>query len=155
MSCNAAIERFKAKYLTSGLVGRQFGINSASARRALEQAGIKPVVEPTLFKTFVYLREGVLSVASVLRLTNRCRQEIQTELVNQWLRDRLLKKIENLVNTMLPSGESDASIMDTVNFNRHRNRGIGSKIVKVMLHYKAICVGKDKSHKNDGLPVFL
>ncbi|MEP3920465.1 TniQ family protein [Ascidiaceihabitans sp.] len=61
----AQIERFKAKYLTSGLVGREFGINSASARRILKQAGILPVVDPALLKTFVYLREDVLSVASV------------------------------------------------------------------------------------------
>lgn len=42
----AEIEKFKAKYLTSGLVGREFGINSASARRALKTSGHRTSCRP-------------------------------------------------------------------------------------------------------------
>lgn len=50
---------------------------------------------------------------------------------------------------MLPSGESDASTIYTVNFKYYKNKGFRSKIVKVMVHF-TYCRGKDKSPKNGG-----
>jgi len=100
----AEIERFKAKYLTSGLVGREFGVNSASARRTLKQAGIVPVVDPALFKTFVYLREDVLSVASVFA----AHQPLTTRDPNETCQTM---DAEQIFDESSKTGESDASIL--------------------------------------------
>ena len=124
----AEIERFKAKYLTSGLVGREFGINSASARRTLKQAGIVPVVDPALLKTFVYLREDVLSVASVFTAHQPLTARDQNETCQTMAAEQTFDESNK-------SGESDASSIAAVKSNHHKNRGFGSKIVKVMLHY--------------------
>jgi hypothetical protein len=100
----AEIDRFKAKYLTSGLVGRKFGINSASARRALKQAGIVPVIDPALLKTFVYLREDVFSVASVFVAHQSLPARDPNETCQTMAAERTFEENSK-------TGESDASVL--------------------------------------------
>ena len=115
----AEIERFKTKYLTSGLVGRKFGIHSSSARRALRQAGIEPVADPALLKTFVYLREDVLSVASVFAAHQSLPARDPNETCQTMAVERILMKAVKLVIPMLPSCETDASRIAAVKLKLH------------------------------------
>ena len=62
----AEIERFKAEYLTLGLVGRMFSINWTVVRRILKQRGVEPVADQKLLGVRVYWRRDVLSVVSHL-----------------------------------------------------------------------------------------
>ncbi|MEQ6203535.1 hypothetical protein ABMC88_10810, partial [Sulfitobacter sp. HNIBRBA2951] len=52
------------------------------------------------------------------------------------------EKRGKLVNPMLLSSESDASIIDTINFSCHKNMNLGSKVVKVMVHYTIVVEGR-------------
>ena len=45
------------------------------------------------------------------------------------------------MSPMLPSCESDASGIPAAKLKFHKNRGSGSKIVKVMVHYTDLVVG--------------
>lgn len=62
----AEINRFKSKYLTSGLVGRMFGIHSAVAKRTLRTLGVQTIANPKVLGTNVYNRSDVMAVASYL-----------------------------------------------------------------------------------------
>ncbi len=128
----AEIERFKAKYLTSGLVGRKFGIHSSSALRALRQAGIERVADPMLLKTSVYRREDVLSVASIFAVDQSLLARNSTQTCQTMAEERTFGENSEI-------GESDASRIPAVKRSLHKNKGLGSKNVKVMLHY-TFCV---------------
>lgn len=73
----AEIDKFKAKYLTSGLVGRRFGINSAVARRILKALGVQTIADPRLLGTHVYHRSDVMAVASYLSGTEVLPDRVQ------------------------------------------------------------------------------
>jgi hypothetical protein len=101
------IEKFKSKYLTSGLVGRMFGINSEVARRILTAHAINPVIDPKLLKAWVYKRSEVLSVATYLAAA----QPLPTSLERDSLKTVKNSKSVYKNDKKGKTGESDASIL--------------------------------------------
>jgi hypothetical protein len=92
------------------------------------QAGIEPVVDPSVLETSVYQGEGVLSVASVFAanqsLLARDPNETCQTMVAEQTSDENIKM-----------GESYAARIVAVKSNLHTNRDVGPITVKVVLSY--------------------
>tara|TARA_R110000787_G_scaffold257144_1_gene362353 strand:+ start:542 stop:1129 length:588 start_codon:yes stop_codon:yes gene_type:complete len=102
----AEIERFKAEYLTPGLVGRMFGVNWTVVRRILKQQGVEPVADPKLLGVWVYRRRDVLSVASYLVAEQPSPASIRSDSFKAVSPSGFFDKKDEKGET----GESDASV---------------------------------------------
>lgn len=103
----AEIERFKSKYLTSGLIGRMFGINWNVASRILKQKGVDPVIDPKWLGADVYRRHEVLSVAKGLAAA----QPLLTSVQRSGFKVKTTSKFSDENDEKGETDESNASIL--------------------------------------------